>query len=78
MQDWNSSVDHCLIAFGIYRSIEIENVSLIYRLCITIAHCYGQKEMYESAMEYFEQTLKIQEDHNNHNGDRKIGNDFIA
>ncbi|CAF2128491.1 unnamed protein product [Rotaria magnacalcarata] len=71
IQDWNSSVDHCLIAFGIYRSIEIENISLIYRLCRTIAHCYGQKEIYESAMEYFEQALTIQENQNNHNGDKK-------
>jgi hypothetical protein len=54
IEDWNSSINHCLIAFGLYQSIEIYNHPFIYRLCRTIAHCYGQQEMYNSAIPYFE------------------------
>ncbi|CAF0965401.1 unnamed protein product [Rotaria sordida] len=72
IEDWNSSMDHCLFAFEIYQSIEMSNTALIYRLYITIAHCCGQKDMYNLAIEYFEQALKIQEDTNNHNSDKKF------
>ncbi|CAF4151326.1 unnamed protein product [Rotaria sordida] len=72
IEDWNSSMDHCLFAFEIYQGIEMSNTTLIYRLCITIAHCCGQKDMYNLAIEYFEQALKIQEDINNHNSDKKF------
>ncbi|CAF4947867.1 unnamed protein product, partial [Rotaria sp. Silwood1] len=72
IEDWNSSMDHCLLAFEIYRNIKMYNTALIYRLCITIAHCFGQNDMYNLAIEYFEQALKIQEDENNHNSDKKF------
>jgi tetratricopeptide (TPR) repeat protein len=71
IEDWNSSINYCFMALGLYRSIEIYSTALIYRLCITIAHCFGQQEMYNSAIEYFEQALEMQEDKNNHDTKKK-------
>lgn len=72
VQDWNSSINHCLIALGLYQSIEIYLNPSIYRLYVTTAHCYGQQEMYYAAIPYFEQALKIQEDQGNYNPDEKF------
>ena len=71
IENWSLSIEHCSTALGIYRSAEIHNIDLMYRLYTTIAHCFGQQKMYASTIEYFDEALKIQEDENNLNKDKQ-------
>jgi hypothetical protein len=49
----------------------IQCSSYLYSLRRTIAHCFDQQEIYSSAIEYFEQSLRIQEDEDNHDTNKK-------